>query len=118
MLLRRPSGLGRDISLSCNEPGSCPCEIGAGLDYALLKSVAMATELSMDGIIKHTASMLVNIFLLVFMLPDVRRYRAPILTRRRKKSAIGYTRSIVADRKSPLQVFRGQAGWQVVGDTW
>jgi len=62
MLLRMPNGPGGNISLSCNEPGSCPREIGAGLLYSLLKSVLMTNKLYLDGPIRFAVIMLVNTF--------------------------------------------------------
>jgi hypothetical protein len=53
------SGLG--IRLSCNEPGSCPREIGAGLLYSLLKS-SMANKLYLNATIEHQVNRLVNTF--------------------------------------------------------
>ena len=42
------NALGRDISLSCIEPGSRPREIGAGLLYSLPKSVVLANNLCLN----------------------------------------------------------------------
>jgi hypothetical protein len=61
-LPRAANGPGRNISLPCNEPGSCPCEIGAGLIYSLLKSVVMANKLYLNAIITREVITLVNIF--------------------------------------------------------
>ena len=62
MLPRMPNGPGGNISLSCNEPGSCPGETGAGLLYSLLKSVLMTNKLYLDAPIRFAVIMLVNTF--------------------------------------------------------
>jgi hypothetical protein len=38
-----------------------------------------------------------------------------MLTRRRKTPDIGHTMALAGDKESPLQAFRWQAGWQMIG---
>ena len=50
------------MSTSCNEPGSRPRKIGAGLRYSLLNAVVMANKLYLDATIICAVIMLVNTF--------------------------------------------------------
>jgi len=111
---RRPNGLGRNVSLSCNEPGSRPCEIGGGLLYSSLESVVKANKLYLNATSRYAVIMLVNTFFVNVILFDLCGTLINNLTKGMDQSDIRHSKSPAGDRKSPLEVSRWQPGWQTI----